>query len=137
MKKSFEKLKLKQKWKRLKRFVASFFYIDDIYFVSIEIWLKIFFFRNLKYRSMILWFSLYSMRTIHYRIVLLVGSDDIYGHMYHKVVAISIYFLKLLRIVILRKTSLTATLRTCWPANQCNIFTMLWKTRVLDSIIKN
>ena len=63
------RLQLKQNCKRLKRLVVSFFYIDDVYFVSTEISLKKFFFRNFKYRSMILYgFSLCSMRTIHCRI---------------------------------------------------------------------
>ena len=31
------KIEIEANWKRLKRFVAWFFYIDDIYFVSTEI----------------------------------------------------------------------------------------------------
>ena len=64
------KIEIEAKMKKIKTICCIIFvYIDNIYFISTEISLKKFFFRNLKYRSMILYgFSLCSMRTIHCRI---------------------------------------------------------------------
>ena len=60
------KIEIDAKMKKIKAICASFCYIDDIYLVSTEISLKIFFFRYLKYRSIILYgFSLCSMKTIY------------------------------------------------------------------------